>query len=83
MDLEGQHITICKYFTIIMVQFYNKIDIEAEREYQHEIRLTLLNYETNIWSALDRIKDFNEKKQKSKEGGKSENKNLEVPKDQK
>lgn len=62
-ELQDMHITICKYFVKIMKNIFVKIGVEKERDNFEEFRQILINHETNIWAALDRIKDYNLKKQ--------------------
>jgi hypothetical protein len=60
LEIKELHINICKYFLIQMKNFYMRIDVEKERHNWADLRINIVYNETNIWAALDRIKDFNE-----------------------
>lgn len=65
-ELQDMHISICKYFVKMMRQIYYKIGVERYRDNFEEYRQMLANNETNIWAALDRIKEYNLKQQAEK-----------------
>lgn len=57
--LKNMHISICQYFVKLNKKIFQMIGIQRFCDQQEKFRNTLVKNETNIWAALDRIRDYN------------------------
>jgi len=58
-ELRNYHSKLVQFFGDICKYLYLNMQIEEKRSIQAELRLMLIEYETNIWSCIYRICDLN------------------------
>lgn len=57
--LKEQHLQVCKYINSILQKLLDAFD-PSDKGTQDYVKHTLLSYETNLWSAFDRMLLFND-----------------------
>ena len=60
-ELKREHERCVNFLLSILKRLYSDVGVEEKRSEQDRLRMLLLDYETNIWSCIYRVCDFNKK----------------------